>query len=75
VQQYDYQVEHRQGAKHNNADALSRRPCAHDVCRHCDRLDQKEEHLREEACLHTCCATRVNVHNPDDSDCSGKWSK
>ena len=72
LQQYDYQVKHRQGAKHNNADALSRRPCAQDMCRHCDRLDQKEEHLRGEEAV--CCATRVYVRDPDDSECSGRWS-
>ena len=75
LQQYDYHVEHRQGAKHNNADALSRRPCARDECRHCDRLDQKEEHLREkEAGPHTCYAMQVDARDPD-LDCSGRWSK
>ena len=22
-----------------------------------------------------CCATRVDDHDPDDSECSGRWSK
>ena len=29
--------------KHNNADALSRRPCLFNHCKHCDRLDSREE--------------------------------
>ena len=74
LQQYDYQVEHKQGNKHNDADTLSRRPCARDIlCRHCDRLDQKEEHLRrEEAGLHVCCAMCIDTCNLDDSECSGR---
>ena len=39
LQQYDFTVEHRAGTKHGNADALSRRPCLLEVCKHCDRLD------------------------------------
>ena len=42
LQQYDFSIEHRPGSLHGNADALSRRPCLSDGCRHCDRL---EEHL------------------------------
>lgn len=41
LQQYDFKIEHRAGAKHGNADALSRRPCLKDSCRHCDRLEEK----------------------------------
>ena len=43
LQQYDFTVEHRPGAKHQNADALSRRPCLQDACRHCDRLESLEQ--------------------------------
>ena len=66
LQQYDYHVEHRQGAKHSNADALSSRPCAQDMCRYCDQLDRKEE-----SCPHTCCATRIAAHDPGSDVCSG----
>ena len=41
LQQYDFEIQHRAGTKHRNADALSRRPCSPD-CRHCDRLEDKE---------------------------------
>ena len=40
LQEYDYDVEHRAGVNHRNADALSRRPCAAD-CRHCARHEDK----------------------------------
>ena len=43
LQQYSFTVEHRCGLKHSNADALSRRPCLGDDCKHCHRLDTKEE--------------------------------
>ena len=42
LQEYDYEIQHRQGLKHNNADALSRRPCLAQYCKHCDRLESRE---------------------------------
>ena len=42
LQQYDFNIEHRAGRKHQNADALSRRPCLAQLCKHCDRLEGKE---------------------------------
>ncbi|KAK9874212.1 hypothetical protein WA026_002568 [Henosepilachna vigintioctopunctata] len=41
LQQYDFEVEHRRGKIHNNADALSRRPCK-EACDHCKRVEKKE---------------------------------
>lgn len=40
LQDYDFQVQHRPGRLHANADALSRRPC--DDCRHCQRQEERE---------------------------------
>ena len=40
--EYNYSIEFRPGRVHNNADALSRRPCADSDCRHCARLDRTE---------------------------------
>ncbi|UYV65170.1 K02A2.6-like, partial [Cordylochernes scorpioides] len=40
LQQYHFQIKHRPGRKHNNADALSRRPCGD--CEHCERIDEHE---------------------------------
>ena len=42
LQEYNFEIQHRQGLKHNNADALSRRPCLLQHCKHCDRLESKE---------------------------------
>ncbi len=47
LQQYDFQVEHRAGLKHGNADALSRRPCAEGGCRHCESLESKDSSKEE----------------------------
>ena len=33
---------HRPGTRHQEADALFRRPCLQDACRHCDRLESLE---------------------------------
>ena len=37
---YNFEVHHRPGRQHGNADGLSRRPCF--PCNHCSRQDQKE---------------------------------
>lgn len=47
LQQYDFQIEHRPGRKHGNADALSRRPCSHTSCKHCDQKENREKSQRE----------------------------
>ena len=38
---YDFEIEHRAGRIHNNADALSRRPCSGQVCPYCERQENK----------------------------------
>lgn len=40
LQEYDFASEHRSGSSHQNADALSRRPCSED-CKHCSRVEEK----------------------------------
>lgn len=40
---YDFNIEHRPGKKHTNADALSRRPCHQEDCNHCERKEKQEE--------------------------------
>lgn len=46
LQSYDFKVVHRAGARHSNADALSRRPCAEGGCRHCDRRETRDRELQ-----------------------------
>jgi hypothetical protein len=41
LQSYDVVIEHRKGGLHNNADALSRRPCCIE-CKHCTKAETKE---------------------------------
>ncbi|XP_037930051.1 uncharacterized protein LOC119664748 [Teleopsis dalmanni] len=41
LQSYDFTIEHRKGSHHENADALSRRPCGLE-CKHCLRVENKE---------------------------------
>ena len=50
---YDFTIQHRPGSSHKNADALSRRPCKEESCKHCDGQDQRE-------------ANRINVRQGDD---------
>ena len=47
LQQYDFRIEHRPGRNHGNADALSRRPCGHTSCKHCEQMENREKSQRE----------------------------
>ena len=38
---YDFKIEYRAGRSHNNADALSRRPCLDLPCKHCGNAEAK----------------------------------
>ncbi len=40
---YQFKIEYRAGRVHNNADALSRRPCLSQECYHCTRAERKYE--------------------------------
>ena len=40
LEQYDYEMQHRPGRIHNNADSLSRRPCE-SSCKHCSKREEK----------------------------------
>ncbi|VEN42942.1 unnamed protein product [Callosobruchus maculatus] len=41
LQEFDFDIEHRAGESHGNADAFSRRPCPDD-CAHCNRAETKD---------------------------------
>ena len=38
---YDFNIEHRQGRVHSNADGLSRRPCYSHDCKHCENSEKQ----------------------------------
>ena len=48
LQQYNFNVEHRVGERHGNADALSRRPCNQNECRYCEKREIREWELQNE---------------------------
>lgn len=39
LQQYDFEVKHRKGRAHGNADRLSKRPCFEAECKYCSRIE------------------------------------
>ena len=59
LQEYDFKVEHRPGARHSNADALSRRPCAAEGCRYCERREARELELRADGGEECAAVSRV----------------
>ena len=62
---YDFVIEHRAGRVHNNADALSRRPCSSDLCTYCERVEKKYEYKdvksREDPVQKEVCNLSDNV--------------
>jgi len=53
LQQYDFDVVHRKGLSHKNADGLSRRLCETENCQYCERVERKSVSKQEEivACV------------------------
>ncbi|KAJ8375687.1 hypothetical protein SKAU_G00062670 [Synaphobranchus kaupii] len=43
LQGYDFEIRHRAGRLHGNADALSRRLCAAQECRYCSRQEERDQ--------------------------------
>ena len=50
LQEYNFEVEHRPGKQHGNADALSRHPCWKDACKHCQRVEEKSQENLDTRC-------------------------
>ncbi|GBM60823.1 Retrovirus-related Pol polyprotein from transposon 297 [Araneus ventricosus] len=40
LQEYDFEIQHRKGTSHGNADALSQRPCR-ESCKYCSNVEKK----------------------------------
>ena len=53
LQEYDFEIVHRPGRMHGNADAMSRvpRPCLSSDCSHCPRQEQREETVDDTPCV------------------------
>ena len=53
LQEYDFEIVHRPGRMHGNADAMSRvpRPCLASDCSHCRRQEQREETVDDTPCV------------------------
>ena len=64
---YDFQIQHRSGKQHGNADGLSRRPCT--TCSHCDRQEQKESNSSvNDAEQSTECHLRLTASDDKQED-------
>ncbi|CAB3978637.1 Retrovirus-related Pol poly from transposon [Paramuricea clavata] len=47
LEEYDFRIEFCPGKGHQNADAMSRRPCVNHNCKHCDRVETRENIFKE----------------------------
>ncbi|XP_029595362.1 uncharacterized protein LOC115178352 [Salmo trutta] len=76
LQPYDFQVEHRAGLRHSNADALSRRPCAEHGCGYCaKRVERERELCREEGVTATVSQLRVTECRELEAVDVGEWRR
>ena len=73
LQQYSFDVQHRPGINHGNAQALSRCPCLHQPCEHCDGLESRANQPREHqlssntACQASCQAAVIDNNSDIDN--------
>ena len=60
-------IQHRPGASHSNADALSRRPCLYLPCNHWDKLESRDHlHRKQEAgTIDAVCQSVMVDDHPD----------
>ena len=63
---YHFDILHRPGSQHKNADGLSRRPC--DQCQYCDQQDIKDQ-FEERGCP----GHSIRAMNLDDTKAGGLW--
>ena len=74
LQEYDFDVIHRRGTSHQNAAALSRRPCYVKQCTYCPRVENKEKESKTEGSLKMEArqvSARINEENFPEQSC---WS-
>ena len=71
---YDFEIQHRPGKQHGNANDLSRRPCQ--GCRHCERQEFKEQSANQEGPDHRICAVTSEPIEGTDRWCEpGPWNR
>ena len=66
---YNFNIKHRAGLKHGNADGLSRTPCGD--CTHCDKRDENEIRLIDSPA--TRYIGKTGNDDTEDSDLSTNW--
>ena len=69
LQEYQFEVVHRAGKSHMNADALSRRPCYESECKFCSNLEEKDapNHTSDETSEGDCTSKVVrNTTKPGE---------
>jgi len=65
LQQYEFEIIHRKGELHRNADGLSRRPCLNNSCNYCAKVEFKKILLIENT------VARIILEN----DISEEWRR
>ncbi|GFW48536.1 retrovirus-related Pol polyprotein from transposon 297 [Trichonephila clavipes] len=67
LNEYYFDIRHRKGSSHGNADALSRRPCPEN-CRHCSRVETKYDYAIRQ--ITTSTATPPDPWSDEKEWCS-----
>lgn len=60
LQSYNFDIQHRAGRHHGNADALSRRPCLTTECRYCHRQEERDSKVQTVAALTSECVSQLS---------------
>ena len=67
-------MQHRPGTSHSNADALSRRPCLHNPCNHCDRLEFRDHLLGKQQSIDQAEDASCQAVTIDKGSDIGTWT-
>ncbi|GFS63194.1 hypothetical protein TNCV_1496361 [Trichonephila clavipes] len=73
LNEYYFDIRHRKGSSHGNADALSRRPCPEN-CRHCSRVETKYDYAIRQITTSTATPPDPWAYSPTTKQYWALWN-